>query len=118
MAKLLLNGKEIEMIPDDDWTTTETTNAESALGIDYFGGTGMEQLKVCAFVSAMREDPTMEPVALADAIGQMKLGALNKLAQEVADEDPLESPDGDDADRQIFGAQLLDNLASPSPFQT
>lgn len=95
MPSIRLNGKDVEVVSDEDWTTTETTNAEKALGVDYFGGTGMERMKVAIFVSALREDPTMMPVALADAIGQMKLSGLMPLADKPAEEEaPLGTPFG------------------------
>jgi hypothetical protein len=117
MAKIRLNGKEVEVVPDNDWTTTETTNAEKALGIDYFDGSGMEQMKVAIFVSAMREDPSMMPVSLADAIGQMKLGAFVDLAKGVEEEAPLETPFG--PERQPGSGHLnSDNSESLSPSVT
>lgn len=117
MASILLNGNDVEIIRDDDWSTTETTNAEKALGIDYFAGTGMEQMKVVIFVSAMRADPTMQPVALADAIGRMKLGVLAELARDVEDEKeeaPLETPFGPALPETVSGLPSSDNSESLS----
>lgn len=117
MASILLNGNDVEIVRDDDWTTTETTNAEKALGIDYFAGTGMEQMKVVIFVSAMRADPTLEPVPLADAVGQMKLGVLAELARNVEGEEeeaPLETPFGPALPETVSGLPSSDNSESLS----
>lgn len=113
MPQMILNGKAIELIPDDDWTTTEVTNADKALGTDYFNATSVEQMKVAIFVSAMRDDPSLDPVNLADAIGRAKLGSLVS-ASEGADESPLPR-NGATEDRETFGAPLSGNLASLSP---
>lgn len=83
MAKAMIEGREVEIVGPDDWTTRELYDAEKALGMTFDGSSAGAGLALTMFISLRRVEPAEKPLMLiADEVMGMKFGKLAEVAEE------------------------------------
>lgn len=115
-AQMIVNGKEVELIPSEDWTTRELSTAEHALGVR-FGASAGDELLVMMFVSAKRVMPETQDFVLADAVGRVKFGEMQKALDALPLEDEETTTNGR-APLPTSGTSPSEPTESPSTSET
>jgi hypothetical protein len=89
--KAMIDGKEVEIVGPDDWTTRELSEAEKTLGMVFDGSSAGAAMAITMFISLKRLEPNKPLVLLADEVLDMKFSNLREATKDDASSPPDEA---------------------------